>query len=48
MAATNEIEVAHLASHSYEVNKNSKGREDAPMALQPYIITESKIVSSEK
>ncbi len=44
--ATNEVEAAHLASLSYEINKNGKGREDSLMALQPYIDTESKIVSS--
>jgi hypothetical protein len=43
--ATNEVEAANLASLSYEI-KNGKCREDALMALQPYIDTESKIVSS--
>jgi hypothetical protein len=41
--ATSEVEADHLARLSYEINK---GREDALMALKPYIDTESKIVSS--
>jgi hypothetical protein len=44
--ATSEVEADHLACLSYEINKDGKGREDALMALKPYIDTESKIVSS--
>ncbi len=39
--ANNEVEAAHLASLSYEINKNAKYIE----AFRPYIDTEIKIVS---